>query len=248
MATAENGNPLSSAIYGKDEIINNLIFEKNSLLKIISHDIRGPFNQIFALLQLMELDSGKISDEQKVYIDKIYLAVIGGMEMVKNLHDSRAMDQGNITLKTEKFSVKQLIRQSIRNFSILSRIKNIRQEFDDTVPDQEIIADRILLLKALDNVLSNSIKFSEIKTIIMITLKRENDKTAITIRDQGPGLPEEEIPMIYKKFQKLSAKPTLGEGSTGLGMYLSGEFMKMMNGQIKIENCPNGGLEVTLII
>jgi signal transduction histidine kinase len=230
----------------KDELINRLTEEKKNLLKIISHDIRGPFNQIFALLHLLEMDSKQITEEQRIYIDKMYIAVIGGMEMVKNLNDSRSIDNGNITLNPEKFRMKQLIGQSVRNFSIQTRLKNITINFDNSVDGPEVYADKILFLKVLDNVISNAIKYSEKQKTINISLEDVNNKIRIRVEDHGQGLPDNELPMLFNKFQKLSSKPTLGEGATGLGLYLSRVFMEMMNGDIQIEKNPSSGLTVSI--
>ena len=73
---------LKNEIEKKDSLIEELTREKASLLKIISHDIRSPFNRMFALLQLLELEFKEITPDQKKYIDQMYRSVFGGMEMV----------------------------------------------------------------------------------------------------------------------------------------------------------------------
>jgi signal transduction histidine kinase len=232
----------------KTELINRLEEEKKNLLKIISHDIRGPFNQIFALLRLFEMDSKQINENQRIYIDKMYIAVIGGMEMVKNLHDSRSIDNGVVTLNPEKFRIKQLIGQSVRNFSIQTRLKNITIDIVNITDDPEVFTDKVLLLKVIDNVISNAIKYSELQKTINISFENINGRVHIKVEDHGQGLPENELPMIFNKFQKLSSKPTLGEGTTGLGMYLAKTFMDMMKGDIHVEKNTSSGLTITIIL
>jgi len=168
--------------------------------------------------------------------------------MIKNLHDARSLDNGNITLNPEKISIKKIIQQSVRNFKIQLRIKNINIEINDSGPDAEIIADKILLGKVLDIVLSNAIKFSEQGKKITIGNFVDGDKLVIKINDQGPGLSTEELTQIFNKFQKLTPKPTLGEATTGLGMYLAQIFMKMMKGEIEVERNPVKGLMVQIKI
>lgn len=229
-------------------VIQNLTDEKNNLLKIISHDIRGPFNQMFALLQMFEMESGDLTDTQKDYIDRMYRAVLGGMEMIRNLHDARSLDNGNITLNPEPVEIKKLIRTSVRNFSIQCRIKGSKVIYNDSGPDVTISTDKILLGKIFDNVLSNALKYSEPGSEVMIGSTQEGGKNIISVKDQGPGLPAEELNRIFSKFQKLTPKPTLGEATTGLGMYLVREFSDMLNAEITVANNTGKGLEVRIII
>ncbi len=232
----------------KDEIIARLTEEKNNLLKIISHDIRSPFAQLFALIQMFEMEAAQIPARQKEYIDKMYMAVLGGTEMIKNLHDSRSLDNGNITLNPEKFSIQKAIQRAIRNFTIQSVIKKITVIYEGREPDSEIFADKIIFLKVMDIVLSNAIKYSVPGSQVEVGQGLEEGKNIITVTDHGPGIPEEELRLIFKKFQKLSTKPTLGESTTGLGMYLASEFMKMIEGKIFARNEESGGITVTVII
>ncbi len=235
-----NNNP------DKDELIRQLTEEKNNLLKIISHDIRSPFSQLFALMQMLEMESENLTGRQKEYMDKMYMAILGGTEMIKNLHDARSLDNGNITLNPEEFPIKKTIQRCIRNFTIQSRIKNIEVVYDELCPEQEVFADKVLFMKVLDIVLSNAIKYSDPGSQVHVNNSLESGKNILTIKDFGPGLPDDELRLIFKKFQKLSTKPTLGESTTGLGMFLAHEFMKMMGGNISAIKRGDAGLYVII--
>ena len=90
--------------------------EKYNLLKLINHDIRSPFNRVFALLQLFEMESKEISGIQKEYIDSMYLSLLGGLEMITNLRDMREIDAGNIEIENQKFDLVPIIQKAIRTF------------------------------------------------------------------------------------------------------------------------------------
>ena len=232
----------------KDRVIKELSEEKNSLLKIISHDIRGPFNQMFALLQLLELESKEISSSYSAYFDKMYLAVIDGMEMIRNLHDARSIDNGNIPLNFRPVGFQAVILQSIRNFGILSRIKNITIVFNPAEPDREINTDKVLLGKVFDAVLSNAVKFSPPGSTVSVKVMREQGEVQAEISDEGPGLKENEIQDIFKKYQKLTPRPTLGEHTTGLGMYIAKAFTGMLGGVTHVSGTAKGGLCVQITL
>lgn len=237
---------ISLILAEKQRVIDQLTEEKNSLLKIISHDIRAPFNQMFALLQLMELEVENVTLEQKNYLDKMYHSVIGGMEMVKNLHDSRAIDQDKISVRIEPVNISMLLKQAIRNFSIQARLKATEIDLDDRLDNLSVHTDGILVKKIIENILSNAIKYSENGSSVRITARAEDGGPVISITDQGPGLKEEEISHITEKFRKLGPKPTQGEGTTGLGMYLAEKFAELINGSLLVKNADKKGLEVIL--
>lgn len=242
-------NPSSPGKHKKESaMIKNLTEEKNTLMKIISHDIRGPFNQMFALLRMFEMEFGTVTGNQQDYINRMYRAVLGGMEMIRNLHDARSLDNGNITLNPEPVELKKLVRTSVRNFSIQCRIKGSQVSFNDSGPDVTVDTDKILLGKILDNVISNALKYSEPGCEVSICFTYEGGKNIISVKDQGPGLSAEELTLMFNKFQKLSPKPTLGEATSGLGMYLAREFSGMLKCEVKAENNPGKGLLVKIII
>ena len=84
----------------------------------------------------------------------------------------------------------------------------------------------------LRNLLSNAIKFSNHNTKVSVTLKDEEHKIRFEIADEGPGITEEDMPRLFKKFQKLRAKPTDGESSTGLGLSIVKKYVEAMNGKV----------------
>ncbi|MFC2123859.1 sensor histidine kinase [Bacteroidota bacterium] len=248
--SSQKNNPeikaLKKEIIEKDHLIEELSREKTSLLKIISHDIRSPFNRMFALLQLMELDFGEITEDQKKYIDQMYRSVFGGMEMVKNLRDSRAIDEGKLSIYTENIDVYSVLEEALKSMNTQAKLKGIIIDVKYDKSNPEISGDRTLLLKIFENILSNCIKYSEENAGVVIDINTNNHKTIIRFSDSGPGIPDDEIGLAFDKFRKLSSLPTLGEGTSGLGLYLSKHFTDLMNGNIELINGKKAGLNVIL--
>lgn len=231
----------------KQKIIEKLQKENESLLKIISHDIRAPFTQLFTMMQLLDLEEGDISPSQRNYFDRMYHSLASGMEMVKNLHDIRSLDQDNITVVIEKISLIPLIEKVNQSFSKLAGLKSMKIGFEKGSLDPEIKTDSYILEKILSNVLSNAIKYPEDGTEVKINLEQRGDKVIIIYEDGGPGISDEELPAIFEKYTKLCTQPTMGESTTGLGMYLAKNFAKLIDGKIEIGNISeNGGLRVRI--
>lgn len=239
---------LSVILAEKQKTIDKLTEENQSLLKIISHDIRAPFSQMYALLQIMELEEGESSENQKGYIERMYHSVLGGMEMIKNLHDSRTLDQGLVSVNMEEVELVPFLERTLRHFDIHSRLRSIKIQFNKGESSPSIQTDKYLLEKVINNLISNSIKFSEDNTTISIRYDIEKDAVVIIVEDEGPGIKEEDFSKVFNKFSKQGNKPTRGEATTGLGLFLSEKFIKLINGTIKVENIKNSGLRVKVLI
>ena len=223
----------------KQKIIEKLQKENQSLLKIISHDIRAPFTQLFAMMQLLDLENGdEINPGQRHYFDRMYHSLANGMEMVKNLHDIRSLDEDKITIVKEDVRLIPIIEKVSQSFSKLAGLKSIKISFEKGSLDPDIQTDSYVLEKILSCVLSNAIK-----------LEQRGEEVVIIYEDGGPGISDEELPLIFEKYTKLSTIPTMGESTTGLGMYLAKSFVELIDGKIEIGNISdNGGLRVRIFL
>ena len=96
--------------------------------------------------------------------------------------------------------------------------------------------DKGLLEQILDNLISNAIKFSNSHTSIFITLKSNEDNIYFEIEDEGPGISEADKLKLFQKFQKLTAQPTAGENSTGLGLSIVKKYVDALNGKVWCES------------
>jgi K+-sensing histidine kinase KdpD len=231
----------------KQKIIEKLQKENQSLLKIISHDIRAPFTQLFAMMQLLDLENDDINPNQRHYFDRMYHSLASGMEMVKNLHDIRSLDQDQISVVKEEISLIPLIEKVVQSFQKLAGLKSIDIRFEKGSLNPEIKTDSYLLEKILSNVLSNAIKYPEDGTEVRIKLEQRGQEVAIIFEDGGPGISGSELPMIFEKYTKLGTQPTMGESTTGLGMYLAKSFVELIDGKIEITNISDhGGLRVRI--
>jgi len=239
---------LSVILAEKQRVLEDLKEEKSSLLRVISHDIKSPFNQLFALIQLFELEAENLSERQKEYIEKMYHAVISGIEMIQNLQDFRAIDENNLQVNIEKLDLQHILKKLIARFQIQSRLNkvgiNLRQEAKSVV----IYSDELLILKVLEKILSNAIKYSGAGKTVNIQFEKIEGEVCIRVNDEGPGLSRSELPFIYEPFRTLSAKPTAGGGTTGLGMYIAQKIAKLLGIGIRVKKNRKGGLEVSLKI
>ncbi len=219
-----------------EKIRKKEILEKQVILSVVSHDIKAPFNRIFALTQLLEFDKSKLTSEHKDYLGKIHQVVADGLGLIRNLVDFRNIEYRGIQILPEKIDISYLATCCVRNIRSLAEKKEIIIQ-TDIDPGIKIESDNICVSRAIDSVLSNAIKFSEFNKKIFVTLRdTKRDYVRIEIKDEGPGFSEEDISKVFSRFQKLSAIPTSGESTTGLGLYNAKKMINRIGGEIQISS------------
>jgi signal transduction histidine kinase len=206
--------------------------EKQQIISLVNHDIKAPFTRIAALEQLITLDDNALSPNQKDYLDRVHQVVADGLSLIRNLVDYRNIEYRKLEIIPEKIDLSRTVLSTLKRFKSLADKKQLHLEAD-IEPDLAITSDNTFVTRAIDNVLSNAIKFSPYSKTIHVTLKGENGRALLRIKDQAEGFTEEDLKSLFRKFQKLSAKPTSGESTTGLGLYITRTMLSKIGGKIK---------------
>jgi signal transduction histidine kinase len=197
---------------------------------------------------LFELEAETHTERQNEYIDKMYHAVISGIEMIQNLQDFRAIDEDNLQVNVEKLDVQQILNKLVARYQIQSRLHKVKINLQETTQSVVIYTDELLILKILEKILSNAVRFSGQGKTVDIGFGKMDGQVWIHVNDEGPGLTRSEMSYIFEPFRTLSAKPVEGGGTTGLGMYVAHQIANLLGIDIKIKKSRKGGLEVSLKI
>lgn len=223
--------------------------EKNKLMGIVAHDLRNPLNMILGLMTLFQ-DVVKKNDDKNL---KKYVELLGASagrmhNMIDRVLDISAIENMKVNLKLERTNLTSLTYESIHNFDIIASQKEIKI-IDNIDKLKECFAqvDPNYLVQVIDNLLSNAIKFSERGKKIEISLVSENNHHEIIVKDEGPGISEEEQKSLFQAYTTLSAKPTAQERSTGLGLSIAYKFIEAMGGKIECISKPGVGTTFNLI-
>jgi len=212
--------------------LNALNIEKNEMIEIIAHDLKNPLTTSLSVSGL--LSSEKITKEQGEYLSLLKKSLNRMNSLVSNILEIKVLESSSFKTNYSNVDLKQVTEQVIAALKIQSDNKNIQ-----IVPDlEEVVAslDRSLIVQIIDNLLSNAIKFSNRDTKVHVSLKDENQTIRFEIDDEGPGIMEEDKPVLFQKFQKLNARPTDGESSTGLGLSIVKKYVEAMNGEVWCES------------
>jgi len=229
----------------RNKQVGELVYEKQQLIGLVSHDLKGPFNRIFALIQLMEISSENLTSEQREYLGKIHQIVADGLGMIRNLLDNRRLEDQGIDLLPESINLVAVLGSLIKNYRNLSVKKKIQIHFE--APAQAIVvADKLYIYRIFENLISNALKFSPEDRNIYVTVTEEGEKIVVKLKDEGPGISKEDQKKLYQKFQRLSARPTGGESSTGLGLSIVKALIEKMGSELLCES--DEGLGATFIV
>jgi two-component system sensor histidine kinase/response regulator len=224
----------------QNEASEQLIREKKQLVMLVSHDLKGPFNRIYALMQLLEMGSNRLTDDQKEYLGKMYQVVGDGLNMVRNLVDVRRLEERGMDPHPERIDLAYLVTSIVNQYNVTAGKKKITIHLES--PEKlEFVTDKNFVARILENLLSNAIKFSPVDKRVYVTVSEEEKAASISVRDEGPGISREDQQKLFQRFQKLTARPTGGESSTGIGLSIVKMLVTSMNGEIICESDNNNG-------
>lgn len=218
--------------------------EKNEFLGIAAHDLKNPLAGIMTSVEVL---ANKLPHENIVqrYCSMVHAASEQMMDIITNLLDVNRIESGLMPIECRQLTLEFVVPiiEQYQQRAIQKGI-NLRYFFSDMFPS--MIGNEQSVVQVLDNLLSNAIKFSPQWTTVTVRLYQTMNKNGVAtviieVQDEGPGLNENDLQHLFTKFAKLSAKPTAGENSTGLGLSIVKKLVEMMNGKIWCESSPGKG-------
>lgn len=224
--------------------------EKNTILGIAAHDLKNPLGSIKLAANFIQghIDSMTHDDVRDMASD-ILRSSSYMFSIISNLLDINALESGKVRVELAPCDVAAVVRMVTDGYRARAAEKNIglRVNISDEASDCVIVADTHRLREALENLISNAIKFSPFDKSVDIDVELFcGENLRIIIRDYGPGISAEDMPKLFGKFQKLSARPTAGEDSTGLGLSIVQKLAELMNGRVWCESVEGEGASFTL--
>jgi len=235
-------------IVRQNERLSELNHEKNSLISIVSHDLGTPFASISMWQQLLQNERDSFSSAQQKALDRIGQATRYGENLIRHILDVEKAQTNQYKMQLENLDLRIFAESVIDEFSPAAAKKEIRLHLE--CPDRALyfLSDRQLLGRMLENLLSNAIKYTAGGKQVWISVSEEKDAVSIKVRDEGVGIPPEELPHLFSKYSKISSRPTGGEASTGLGLAIVKRICEELNGQISCESTPGKGTVFTVIL
>jgi signal transduction histidine kinase len=246
-------NDLERRVRERTARLMELDKEKNELLGIVAHDLRNPLAGIRIHAEIIELF---FSSNEKILKHAIgIMASVDEMtELINLLLDGHRIESGAFVPHLSSVSL-ALLPDFIQRYQTRATAKNIVIDYEPSPQELRILTDESALRQVLDNLISNAVKYSpQGKRIRIFLEEREAENSTeeteaeeistkemkkavrVAIQDEGPGLSAEDKARLFGKFARLSARPTGGESSTGLGLSIVKKLVEMLQGRVWCES------------
>jgi signal transduction histidine kinase len=214
--------------------------EKTGLMRMAAHDLRNPLTSL--LLSLDRLRLGRPGDRDDI-VDNMATQVDRMIHLIRNLLDVHALEAGTRRLHPEPIEIDAALSETLATFEPAALRKNVRLAYTPAAPGLAAHADRSALRQICDNLVSNAVKYSPSSSVVRITADRAPDTRFVRlgVSDEGPGVRPEEMARLFEKYTCLSARPTAGEQSTGLGLSIVKELVLRLGGRVWCESSPGHG-------
>jgi signal transduction histidine kinase len=222
-------------LQAQNERLVQLDIEKNEMLGIVSHDLKNPLGAVRNFGDLIR--SGLLDSSQIQEIAGQIVSISNRMlELVKNLLDINRLESGSFQMQLVSLNVEPFLESAIWQYTAHCEAKNITVHFRNDAQESFVQADEPALTQVLDNLLSNAVKYSPHGKKIFVKMKSRKEAVRIEIQDEGPGISAEDMKKIFGKFARLTAQPTGGEHSNGLGLSIVKKMVELMNGNVWCES------------
>lgn len=216
----------------------------------VSHDLRSPINTILSILQgLKYIDNDKYADDKiNEYRAMIKRNSYKMMKLVDNLIDTTKIEEKYYNLNKQAIDVVSLIENTILSMDKYAKQKSIELIFDTNEEEAIVLLDPEAIDRIIVNLVSNAIKFSPKDSTVMINLYIDENNIKIVVKDNGPGIAEEDQKAIFNRFmQSQKNKESSNEGS-GIGLDLVSNLVKLHNGNITLNSTVGVGSEFIISI
>lgn len=223
--------------------------QKNKFLGIAAHDLRSPIGVIKGYADLMA--DGLLGQAPSAYkepLEAIIRHCRKMLDLISDLLNVSAIESGKLDLRLKNTDLRSYLQESHKANGLLAQAKSIELVLDvpPELPELRMDPDRID--QVINNLVMNAIKFSEPNTKIFLKAVRLEKAVAISVTDQGQGIPAAELPLLFSFFGKTTVRPTGGESSTGLGLAIAKRLVEAHRGMIWVESQRGKGSTFTFTL
>ncbi len=224
------------ALSNANSRLKELDRERAEFLGIAAHDLRSPLNTIIGFAQLAGRYSPDASETQRDHMETIIRASNHMLELLNRFLSMRAIEEGRLEMQIERCDLRRTAKGIVESYRGKAQAKGLHLVFEAMGGVSPFVkADQQSLVQIVDNLLSNAIKFSprDRPVIVRVLVNDGGGTAAVEVQDAGPGLSEADQAQLYGKFARLSARPTGGESSSGLGLSIVKRLAEAMGGRLE---------------
>jgi signal transduction histidine kinase len=214
---------------------------KNTFLGVAAHDLRSPLGTIQMAMGLLGDPEMQLSAEEIGHIAHSAQRQTRHMlALIEDLLDVAQIEAGRLELDPDPIDVAPFLAEVVLRHNALAEDKGTQVTLQAVAPGL-VIADPHRLRQVMDNLISNAVKYSPAASTVCVRAAQQADCWRISVSDEGPGITPDDRPHLFEEFARLSARPTGGETSTGLGLAITQRIVEAHGGQIDVDSEPGHG-------
>jgi len=226
----------------QNESLHVLNQEKSNMLSIAAHDLKNPMQAIVLAVDLMEVFAQKKNfDGVQYHADKVRVMIDRMLTIVENWLSLHSYEVNKLNIKNEHIDLVKIVESSTDSYTGKANAKNIELTITNNCDEAVIMGDKSYLEEVFDNIISNALKYSPIGGNVNVKVYEKDGNYIVSVEDSGQGIAVEEYDKLFKKFSKLSTRPTAGESSSGLGLAIVKHLVEAMNGDVWCESTHGKG-------
>jgi two-component system, sensor histidine kinase and response regulator len=226
--------------------LKQLAEDKDELIGILTHDLKNYLGGVNMSAELLRNQSKRSNDEKlSLLSENIYRSTGQLLTFLKEFLANASADYGFV-VKPGRVELVAIAKNVVAQYQETARRKNLEIKIDFPQTETVVLADATALDQVLDNLVSNAIKFSPPGKEIGVSVRVTDSHADCIVRDQGPGFTAEDKPRMFRRYGRLSARPTGGEPSTGLGLSIVLKLVQAMNGELLCDSQNDQGTTFTV--
>lgn len=217
---------------------------KDDYLSSFTHDVRAPLNSIVGFSDfLLEGKMGELNDKQARMVEVIKKSARIQLDLMENLLEAARLNSGRVVLRLRPADLAGIALECLEGIRPSAERKNIELVFTAGNETAMVMVDDLRIVQVLNNLIGNAIKFTPRGGRVEVTVSGDMKGGVLMVRDNGPGIPEEELPKIFNRFEQTKIKSTAGESGFGLGLSIVKSIVEMHNGRVWVECKPGEGAQ-----
>jgi PAS domain S-box-containing protein len=212
--------------------------EKEGFLHTITHDLRNPLTVIQGHTELLaeELKKTDFGEFGRANIESVLFACGQISGMMKNLSELAGLESGNLPIECEEIDLLRFLREYLERARVIHDISRVIRDLPPSLP--LVWADPRSLERCLGNLIGNALKYSDPGSPIRLSARHQGKEIVVSVKDQGPGIPPEDLPHIFERFYRAR---NISSRGLGLGLFISRSLVEANGGRIWVESRPGQG-------
>jgi len=214
---------------------------KSDFLSNMSHEIRTPLTTILGYATLLN-GVQDMPPDARHYIGRINKAGEALLSLITDILDFSKLEAGQVRLNPQPTDLRALASDIADQFAVLGQTRNIdiRCEYDPQTPDW-LMLDDVRLRQVLYNLVGNACKFTPNGEVVVSAAVDRTGRLRVEVRDNGPGIPLDQQPHLFTRFNQIDNSINRKYGGSGLGLSICSEIVRLMQGEIGVESVPGEG-------